>query len=227
MPRSRGRCRSTRLTARSGRRWPVGFATRSPRRANPISVRPSTRPTGTGLRLAEDEEAFARELVRPLPRPPAIAARRGVRFHAWVESRFGQQPLIVDDELPGAADADIEDDADLEQLRAAFERSEFAQRIPHAIEVPFHLILGGRSVRGRIDAVYADDDGGFTVIDWKTNRTQSADPLQLAIYRLAWAELHALPLSAVRAAFVYVRTGQTVVPEQLADRDQLEAVLAP
>jgi len=179
------------------------------------------------MRLAEDEEAFARELVRPLPRPPAIAARRGVRFHAWVESRFGQQPLIVDDELPGAADADIEDDADLEQLRAAFERSEFAQRIPHAIEVPFHLILGGRSVRGRIDAVYADDDGGFTVIDWKTNRTQSADPLQLAIYRLAWAELHALPLSAVRAAFVYVRTGQTVVPEQLADRDQLEAVLAP
>lgn len=179
------------------------------------------------MRLAEDEEGFARELARPLPRPPAIAARRGVRFHAWVESRFGQQPLIVDDELPGAADADIEDDADLEQLRAAFERSEYANRVPHAIEVPFHLVLGGRSVRGRIDAVYADPEGGFTVIDWKTNRTQSADPLQLAIYRLAWAELHALPLSAVRAAFVYVRTGQTVVPEQLADREQLEAVLAP
>ncbi|HEX2497160.1 MAG TPA: ATP-dependent DNA helicase [Actinomycetes bacterium] len=177
--------------------------------------------------LAADEDGFARELARPLPRPPAIAARRGVRFHAWVESRFGQQPLIVDDELPGAADADIEDDADLEGLRAAFERGEWARRIPHAIEVPFHLVLGGRSVRGRIDAVYADPDGGFTVIDWKTNRTQSADPLQLAVYRLAWAELHALPLSAVRAAFVYIRTGQTVVPEPLADREQLEALLAP
>ncbi|HKE51924.1 MAG TPA: ATP-dependent DNA helicase [Actinomycetes bacterium] len=179
------------------------------------------------MRLAADEDEFARELARPLPRPPATAARRGVRFHAWVESRFGQQPLIVDDELPGAADADIEDDTDLEGLRAAFERSEWARRIPHAIEVPFHLVLGGRSVRGRIDAVYADPDGGFTVIDWKTNRTQSADPLQLAIYRLAWVELHALSLSTVRAAFVYIRTGQTVVPEPLADRDQLEALLTP
>src|SRR5262245_8025000 len=179
------------------------------------------------MRLAADEDEFARELARPMPRPPVIAARRGVRFHAWVESRFGQQPLIVDDELPGAADADIEDDTDLEGLRAAFERGEWAGRIPHAIEVPFHLVLGGRSVRGRIDAVYADPDGGFTVIDWKTNRTQSADPLQLAIYRLAWAELHALALSTVRAAFVYIRTGQTVVPEPLADRDQLEALLTP
>ena len=179
------------------------------------------------MRLAADEDEFARELARPLPRPPAIAAQRGVRFHAWVESRFGQQPLIVDDELPGAADADIEDDADLEGLRTAFERGEWARRLPHAIEVPFHLVLGGRSVRGRIDAVYAEPDGGFTVIDWKTNRTQSADPLQLAIYRLAWAELHALPLSAVGAAFVYIRTGQTVVPERLADRAELEALLTP
>jgi DNA helicase-2/ATP-dependent DNA helicase PcrA len=179
------------------------------------------------MRLAADEDEFARELARPLPRPPAIAARRGVRFHAWVESRFGQQPLIVDDDLPGAADADIEDDLDLEGLRAAFDSSEWARRIPHAIEVPFHLVLGGRSVRGRIDAVYADPDGGYTVIDWKTNRTQSADPLQLAIYRLAWAELQALPMSAVRAAFVYIRTGRTVAPEPLADRAELEALLAP
>jgi RecB family exonuclease len=172
------------------------------------------------MRLAADEDEFARELARRCPdrrrSPPGAEC-----FHAWVESRFGQQPLIVDDELPGAADADIEDDTDLEGLRAAFERGEWARRIPHAIEVPFHLVLGGRSVRGRIDAVYAEPDGGFTVIDWKTNRTQSADPLQLAIYRLAWAELHALPLSAVRAAFVYIRTGQTVAPEPLADRDEL------
>ncbi|MCI0688517.1 MAG: ATP-dependent helicase [Sporichthyaceae bacterium] len=179
------------------------------------------------MRLAADETGFARELARPMPRPPATAARRGVRFHAWVESRFGQQPLIVDDDLPGAADADIEDDADLEALRAAFERSEFAHRVPHAVEVPFHLILGGRSVRGRIDAVYADPDGRFTVVDWKTNRSQSADPLQLAIYRLAWAELHALPLAEVRAAFVYVRTGATVLPDDLPDRGGLEALLSP
>ena len=67
--------------------------------------------------------------------------------------------------------------------------------------------------RGRIDAVYWDarPDGasGYLLVDWKTNRSATADPLQLAIYRLAWAELHDIPPSSdrVRAAFYYVRSG--------------------
>ncbi|CAM5466966.1 DNA 3'-5' helicase OS=Streptomyces alboniger OX=132473 GN=CP975_23565 PE=3 SV=1 [Streptomyces alboniger] len=32
--------------------------------------------------------ASHQELARPMPRPPQPAARRGTRFHAWVESRF-------------------------------------------------------------------------------------------------------------------------------------------
>src|SRR5262249_1614292 len=38
------------------------------------------------LRLAADPDGFARELARPMPRPPRPAARRGTRFHAWVET---------------------------------------------------------------------------------------------------------------------------------------------
>ena len=30
------------------------------------------------------------------------------------------------------------------------------------------MVIGGRVVRGRIDAIFADDDGGATVVDWKT-----------------------------------------------------------
>ena len=48
-----------------------------------------------------------------MPRPPSPAARFGTRFHAWVEARFGQQHLIDPDDLPGRADAGIDDDADL------------------------------------------------------------------------------------------------------------------
>ena len=97
-------------------------------------------------------------------------------------------------------------------------------------EAPFALVLGqkdgaGQVVRGRIDAVYAEDDG-YLVVDWKTNRSATADPLQLAIYRLAWAELHDVPLERVRAAFYYVRTGEVVEPEELADRQALEALLS-
>ena len=46
------------------------------------------------LAAADDPEAFARELARPMPRPPSPAARFGTRFHAWVEARFGQQDLL-------------------------------------------------------------------------------------------------------------------------------------
>ena len=64
------------------------------------------------------------------------------------------------------------------------------------------------------------------MVDWKTSRAPTADPLQLAVYRLAWAELQDVPPARVRAAFHYVRTGQTAVPDDLPGRDELEALLA-
>ncbi|PVG83508.1 DNA helicase UvrD [Nocardioides gansuensis] len=177
-------------------------------------------------RLREDPDGFARDLARPMPRPPAPQARFGTRFHAWVEARFGQQQLLDPDELPGRADAGIEDEAELLALQGAFEAGEFGDRSPHAVEAPFSLVLGGQVVRGRIDAVYAEHDGGFLVVDWKTNRRQTADPLQLALYRLAWSELQGVPLEKVRAAFHYVRSGETVEPPDLPGRQELEALVS-
>jgi DNA helicase-2/ATP-dependent DNA helicase PcrA len=176
-------------------------------------------------RLREDPDTFARELARPMPRPPSAAARFGTRFHAWVEARFGQQDLFDYGDLPGRADAGIDDDTDLKELIATFESGPFATRTPHQVEAPFALVLAGQVVRGRIDAVYADGEG-YLVVDWKTNRSASADPLQLAIYRLAWADLHDVPLDRVRAAFYYVRTGEVVEPGDLPDRAALEEILA-
>ncbi|MGY2702528.1 UvrD-helicase domain-containing protein [Nocardioides sp. HB32] len=176
-------------------------------------------------RLRDDPETFARELARPMPRPPSSAARFGTRFHAWVEARFGQQDLFDYGDLPGRADAGIDDDSDLKDLVATFEAGPFATRVPHQVEAPFALVLAGQVVRGRIDAVYAEGDG-YLVVDWKTNRSATADPLQLALYRLAWAELHGVPLEHVRAAFYYVRTGQVVEPGDLPGRQALEALLS-
>lgn len=181
------------------------------------------------LRLASDPDAFAQELARPMPRPPQPAARRGTRFHAWVESRFEalRLPMLEPDELPGS-DAEIADERDLEALKDAFERTPYAHRTPYRVETPFQLAIAGRVVRGRIDAVYKDGDGDGTtyeIVDWKTSRERTADPLQLAVYRLAWAERQGVPLEAVTAAFVYVRGGEVVRPGRLLDRAALERLL--
>ncbi|MCW2616493.1 MAG: UvrD/REP helicase [Frankiales bacterium] len=161
------------------------------------------------LRLQDDPDAFARELARPLPRRPAPAASRGTRFHAWVEALFGERPLLDPDELPGSADDGLVDGADLLALQEAFLATPYAARKPHQVEAPFDLPLAGRVVRGRIDAVYELGGGRWEVVDWKTGR-ESADPLQLAVYRLAWARLVGVEPSAVDAAFLYVATGQVV-----------------
>ncbi|MEU0084032.1 UvrD-helicase domain-containing protein [Streptomyces sp. NPDC006274] len=186
------------------------------------------------LRIAADPDGFAQELARPMPRPPQPAARRGTRFHAWVESRFEELPLpmLGPDELPGGAgevggpdEHDIADEQDLAALKEAFERTPYARRTPHGVEVPFQFTLAGRVVRGRIDAVYRTGEDTYEIVDWKTARGGVADPLQLAVYRLAWAERHGIPLDAVTATFVFVRTGEAVRPEDLPDRAGLERIL--
>jgi len=181
------------------------------------------------VRLTADPGGLAQDLARPMPRRPAPAARRGTSFHAWVESLFGQATLIDLDEFddappPGEAD-------DLAPLQDAFRSGPFRDRAPVAVEAPFQLVLGGRVVSGRIDAVYErpDDptdpsDPRYEVVDWKTGQSV-ADPMQLAIYRVAWAELHGVPVEKVTASFYYVSRGEVHTPTDLPDREALTALI--
>ncbi len=186
--------------------------------------------------LAGQPEDLARRLRRPLPFPPNAYARRGTEFHGWLERRFAGDKLFDLDDLPGAMDSDFADSetdgdsADLEALKEAFERSSWARRTPHDVEVPFSTVIDGVTVRGRMDAVFADPDGGWTVVDWKTGAVPDADRMpvlavQLAAYRLAWAGLSGTPLHKVRAAFHYVRADRTISPVDLADAEGLRELL--
>ena len=183
------------------------------------------------MELADDPQAFAERLVRPMPRRRNRFADLGTAFHAWVEARLGLQPLIADDELPGAADEGIESAAELAALKEAFEALPYAARTPVGLEVPFSLALGGRVIRGRIDAVFpagpdAPDGQLWEVVDWKTSQHDEADPLQLAIYREAWAQMRGVPAEAVGAAFVFVRSGSVVRPTGLPDAVAIEDLIA-
>jgi DNA helicase-2/ATP-dependent DNA helicase PcrA len=184
--------------------------------------------------LRRDPAELARQIRRPMPYRPAPLTRRGTAFHAWLEERFGGERLLDLDELPGAADSGAAPDEDLELLQDRFLASEWAHRRPAEVEVPFETTIGGAGrplvVRGRIDAVFADDGGGWTVVDWKTGAEPTgadrrAAEVQLAAYRLAWAALAGAPVERVRAAFHYVRTNRTVRPADLLDAAQLRGLV--
>ncbi|HEX3706642.1 MAG TPA: ATP-dependent DNA helicase [Mycobacteriales bacterium] len=201
------------------------------RRDRVVDVAVPTRlTTSQVVALARDETAFAATLARPLPQRPVPQARRGSRFHRWVEELYGAAVLIEPDELPGAEDADLSDD-ELAALQQRFLADGWGQRTPVAVEAPFEMVVGGRLLRGRIDAIYRSDDGGYDVIDYKTGamptgRDFEAAALQLSIYRLAWADLAAVEPDAVTAGFLYVRDSHVERPQRLLSRDELSAVLS-
>jgi DNA helicase-2/ATP-dependent DNA helicase PcrA len=208
----------------------VLLAERDARRAEQRVVLPAHVSVSQLVELAQDPSALAARLRRPLPFAPNPMARRGTAFHAWLERRFGSTRLIDHDELPGAADAEAVPNTELGSLQAAFLASEWAARSPHDVEIPFETVLDGVGVRGRMDAVFADPDGGWTIIDWKTGKVPDEIPhavtVQLAAYRLAWAALSGAPLNRVRAAFHYVRADRTVRPADLLDAEGLQELLS-
>lgn len=183
------------------------------------------------VELARDPGAAAQRLQYRLPTRPDPHALLGNAFHSWVQQFYGAELLFDLGDLPGAADSEVGDPQELAALQQAFAASPWAARTPIAVEVPFEMPIGDTVVRGRIDAVFADADGGVTVVDWKTgepprgHEAKRHAAVQLAVYRLAWAALQGCPESSVRTAFHYVRGGTTVVPDELPDADELSVLL--
>ncbi len=175
--------------------------------------------TSAVMALNSDPITWALNAIRPMPRPPVRASRVGEQFHSWLERRFGSATTFAfDEDEPSAGDSDIDN------LIGAFENGMFADRTPSEVEVPFSLVLGGQVVRGRIDAVYTDGSRPL-VVDWKTGR-RAPDPLQLAVYRVAWAELSGLEVDQVDASFYDVLAGQLFQPNDLPGRAELEDLIA-
>ncbi len=185
--------------------------------------------TSSIVALAQDPAAFASALRRPMPQLPALAARRGTAFHAWVEQHYARAAMVDVLDLPGSADEDPADDSALPEMKERFLASEWAQRVPAEIEIAVETVIDGIAVRGRIDAVFPRDGGGFTVVDWKTGSKPSGEAartraLQLAAYRVAYARLRQVPLADVDAAFYYAGIGETVWPD-LPDESALAGLL--
>ncbi len=171
------------------------------------------------MAMRADPQEFAQQLLRRMPRRPSAAASLGSRFHEWVQHRFDATAAFEElDVLQGSPPSG------LAALIAAFEAGQFSQRTPQGVEVPFLLKWETQVLRGRIDAVYAwdADDLDYLVVDWKTSN-QPADPLQLAVYRQAWAQAHDVDESRVGTAFYHVQADRLSIVDAPASliRDAL------
>jgi DNA helicase-2/ATP-dependent DNA helicase PcrA len=186
----------------------------------PIRMSPSSI-----IAMKKDPEGFARSVCRPMPRARDEYSSRGTAFHLWVEKHLSEYSIFDDEEFDLLQP--IEEDRTLEELKKAWQASEYGDKSAHRVEVPFETVIAGTLVRGRIDAIYKTD-AGFEVVDWKTGSTVLDDDsaIQLAIYRLAWAKLAGVPVETVSAAFHYVPTGVTDRRTNLMSEADLIALLS-
>ena len=185
-----------------------------------------------------DAASVASSLRRPMPERPYRATRLGTLFHGWVEGRYGlngtsEELDSLSTELDFgdlvATDGAMED-TELARLQATFERSPWASKKPVEVEREIHLVLDGQVIVCKIDAVYATDDGRFQVVDWKTGKAPrsaadlEAKQLQLALYRLAYAQWKGIDPALIDAVFYFVSDDRIITPERLFDEDELVAL---
>ena len=186
------------------------------------------------VELDRDPSELARRLRRPLPRQPAPWARRGTAFHPWLEQRWQRADAARRRRAARRGRRDGRRRR-VRELRAAFERSEWAARTPAEVEVPFEMAVeGARSSGAGWTRCSADADDGWTVVDWKTGtptercgrrgRGGAAGRLPAGLGAAAAAS-PTTSCDRVRAAFHYVRSNETIGPADLLDAPGLAALI--
>ncbi len=114
-------------------------------------------------------------------------------------------------------------------LQAAFERAEWADRRPLAVEEAIEMPFAGRRIVCKLDAVFPGPAGRVEIVDWKTGRMPiDADGLarfdyQLDLYRLAWSKRHGTALELIDAKAYFVAADAVHVPTSRRDEAALES----
>ncbi len=198
--------------------------------AEPARIRPPV-PTALSVTslVAYDRcpRQFFWSVVRPLPRRPSPAARLGTEVHRQIELRAARQLRLLEPEPETEPDLATDPERDdltppagigtaelTAALVACFEASPFGALDPVRVEAPFVLPLGGRAVRGRVDAVYYRD-GRVELVDFKTGRQPEPGDggagTQLELYAVAAARAWREPPDSLRTTYCYLRAGEPAV----------------
>ncbi|RFA14024.1 ATP-dependent DNA helicase [Subtercola boreus] len=126
-------------------------------------------------------------------------------------------------------DGGAAEEEELQRLQVTFEASPWGGRKPEEVEIEIHLVLGGNIVVCKIDAVFRDGDR-YQIVDWKTGRAPSgADDLevkqlQLALYRLAYAQYRGIDPERIDAVFYFVSVDEIIAPDRVYSESELLAL---
>jgi ATP-dependent helicase/nuclease subunit A len=174
-----------------------------------------------------DESSPAPEIRRRFG--PGVAVHALLEWSArnrWREPSAERAAAAVREQGLEASDEQIE--AVLE-LSRAFLGSGLREEIGEArvsAEVPFVLSVGGTLVRGSIDLLVERPDGSVLVVDYKTDRLNDRDPVEIVSRYTVQRDLYALAAAArgapVETAYVFLEQPDPAVRESF-DEAELEA----
>jgi DNA helicase II / ATP-dependent DNA helicase PcrA len=178
--------------------------------AAPARTAPTALSVTSLVSYARCPKQFYWSIVRPLPRQSSAAARLGTEVHRWIEQRAGRQLALLDPETDDGRDPDaVPTGIDVRRaLQQSFLDSTYAELDPARVEAPFVVVVGGRMVRGRIDAVY-ERDGRTELVDFKTgSRPAPGDAsarTQLDLYGMAAIDTWGVEPNSLRTSYCYLR----------------------
>ncbi len=166
-----------------------------------------------------------------MPRRPRSSARRGTEFHRRVElHNVGVVTLHDATDVTYDTAGDDSDDAagdrgPMHDPWDAFAASRFHDLRPDLVETPFEIVFEGRTLRGKIDAVYRSGDD-WEIVDYKSGRpsTTEAKRVQLQAYAIA-ARSGALgdpPGGSLDVTFAYFGNGTPIEESEAVDEAWFE-----
>lgn len=163
-----------------------------------------------------------------LPRRPRVSAVRGTEFHRRAElHNLGvvslDDGLDADDAL-GSETEDVGDGTPAATIDpwSVFSSSRFFDERPTLAEAPFEIEIDGRRIRGKVDAVYAEE-GSWEIVDYKSGRpsTTEAKLVQLEAYAVAATEgaLGSTTPNELTVTFAYFGVAPAVEDSHTADEE--------
>jgi putative RecB family exonuclease len=189
--------------------------------------------------------AFRLSAVDGLSEPPTAAATKGTLVHLALEHLFARP---APDRTPEAAQEDLarafselqtdpeytglELDAEAEQafvadaarlVRQYFEIEDPREITPIGVELRLEAEVGGIRVRGIIDRLELDADGGLVVTDYKTGRAPGPNHQQgrlggVTFYALLCQELFGVLPAQIRLVYLADRVTITTDPSEQSIR---------